>query len=154
MNNKTVAVILVLLLCAGIVYGASAQREGPIELQPYWKFMNGEEEFGLGWAFDGGTLIMTEGGLLFTCGCEECYVETEVAPTPTGRPGQTATVVPTDPVSTPTPEDTPPPPPSTTKCNRGLGNDSEGCDPGNSAGQGQGEGRDAGEDKDEHKKDK
>ena len=57
------------------------------------------------------------------------------------------------------PEDTPTPPPEPTppdaeKCNRGIGNNSEGCDPGNSSGQGQGAGRDAGEDRDEHKKDK
>ena len=99
------------------------------------------------------TCVLYDTGLECFCPCGGCYVQTEVAPTPTGRPGQTATVIPTDPVGTPTPQDTPPPP-EKEKCNRGLGNDSEGCDPGNSSGQGQGQGRDAGEDKNEHKKDK
>jgi len=35
-------------------------------------------------------------------------------------------------------------------CNRGIGNNSEGCDPGNSYGQGQGQGRQAGEDRNEN----
>ena len=60
-----------------------------------------------------------------------------------------------DPIIPPPPPPPPPPePPDKEKCNRGIGNDSEGCDPGNSSGQGQGEGRDAGEDRNENKKDK
>ena len=83
------------------------------------------------------------------CPCEEeCDVQTD-------RPDPIPTTVPTDePDPTPTnpPPDTPEPP-DKEKCNRGIGNDAEGCDPGNSSGQGQGGGRDAGEDRDEHKKD-
>ncbi len=84
---------------------------------------------------------------------EQCGVE----PTsiPTGKP-PTSTPVPTNgPEATPTnpPPDTPEPP-DKEKCNRGIGNNSEGCDPGNSSGQGRGEGRDAGEDRDENKKGK
>jgi len=37
------------------------------------------------------------------------------------------------------------------KCNRGVGNLEEGCDPGNSGGQGKGGGRPAGEDRSEDK---
>ena len=40
-------------------------------------------------------------------------------------------------------------PPDDNKCNRGIGNLEEGCDPGNSFGQGKGEGRSAGEDRHE-----
>ena len=53
---------------------------------------------------------------------------------------------------TPTPENTPtatPPVDEKEKCNRGIGNLEEGCDPGNSFGQGEGGGRPAGEDRHE-----
>ena len=162
MNKKLLAaaVLATLIMIVVVVSGVGAQAQEPIDLQPTYRLMNGEEEMGLVYGLDYGWLVLTESSLLFTCGCEEdCdvrarLVETAVLPTSTGRPGKTTTVVPTKPVDTPTPEDTPTLPPSTTKCNRGIGNDSEGCDPGNSSGQGQGVGRAAGEDRDEHKKDK
>ena len=62
---------------------------------------------------------------------------TDIPPIPTG-------FVPT--ATEPAPEPDPKP-----KCNRGVGNLEEGCDPGNSGGQGQGDGRPAGEDRDEDK---
>ncbi len=65
--------------------------------------------------------------------CPVTFVET---PTPTSTP-------------TPPPEETPTPPPEKEKCNRGVGNYEEDCDPGNSSGQGQGGGRPAGEDREE-----
>ena len=69
----------------------------------------------------------------------ECPVPT-VTPTPKGTP-------PPPPPPPPTP--TPPPPPEKERCNRGIGNLEEGCDPGNSFGQGKGDGRPAGEDRHE-----
>jgi hypothetical protein len=83
------------------------------------------------------------------CECD-CTTETPVVPTATpthGTPPPTDTRTP-EPTNTPvpsstpepTPTDIPPPtevPPEPTdkpKCNRGLGNNEEGCDPGNSGG--------------------
>lgn len=64
-----------------------------------------------------------------------------------------ACAIPTpEPSKTITPTLTTPEPPDKQACNRGIGNDSEGCDPGNSSGQGGGQGRGAGEDRDEDKK--
>ena len=67
-------------------------------------------------------------------------------PTDTPPPGPTATPEPTDlPKPTPTVEPTDVPEPTRTpkpKCNRGLGNGAEGCDPGNSGGQPGGAGED------------
>lgn len=67
------------------------------------------------------------------CVQEPCDIICPVTPTPTTTPDPTATPVPTEKV----------------KCNRGIGNNSEGCDPGGSSGQGRGGGRRAGEDRDE-----
>ena len=152
MNKKLLAaaVVATLIMCAVVIYGVGASN-----------IPDGVEVF----VVDDHTCVLaieaSGQAMVLECFCpceEECDVQTEVAPTPTGRPGQTATVIPTDPVGTPTPQDTPTsPPPEPTdkpKCNRGIGNDSEGCDPGNSSGQGLGQGRDAGEDRDEHKKDR
>ncbi|MHA2062975.1 MAG: hypothetical protein ACXABY_01195 [Candidatus Thorarchaeota archaeon] len=104
------------------------------------------EEIGSVYGLDYGWIILTENDTLYVCGCAEgssCDL-----PVPTPPPGPTP---PTPPPPDPTP--TPPTPPPTEepkeKCNRGIGNDSEGCDPGNSSEQGRGEGRRAGEDRDE-----
>jgi len=76
------------------------------------------------------------------CPCEvDCEIENVETPKP---PSDTA----------PTPDVTPipseePEPTEKAACNRGIGNASEGCDPGNSSGQGKGDGRKAGEDRDE-----
>lgn len=70
---------------------------------------------------------------------ESCELLPTFTPTATEPPKETPTP-PVDP--TPTPEDK-------AKCNRGVGNYEENCDPGNSSGQGQGDGRPAGEDRDE-----
>ena len=138
------AVVATLIMCAVVIYGVGASNlPDGVEV-----FMVGDHTCVLAVEAEGQAMVLD-----CFCPCGGCYVQTEVAPTATGRPGQTVTVVPTDPVETPTPQDTPPPT-EKEKCNRGLGNDSEGCDPGNSSGQGQGQGRDAGEDKNEHKKDK
>lgn len=83
---------------------------------------------------------------------EDVVVLSCYCPCGTGDCGNIPTSTPdTEPTSTPP---TPPEPPDKEKCNRGIGNNSEGCDPGNSSGQGQGAGRDAGEDRNENKKDK
>lgn len=71
---------------------------------------------------------------------ESCELLPTFTPTATEPPRET----PTEPPETSTPEPTDKP-----KCNRGIGNLEEDCDPGNSFGQGQGEARPAGEDRDE-----
>lgn len=77
------------------------------------------------------------------CECD-CITETPLVPTATpthGTPPPTATRTPgpsptPEPSSTPIPTSThiPPEPTDKPKCNRGLGNNEEGCDPGNSGG--------------------
>lgn len=74
-----------------------------------------------------------------------CPIDPNFTSTPTETPTDNPTVTPTpidDPTATPTLEDK-------EKCNRGIGNLAEGCDPGNSFGQGKGGGRPAGEDRHE-----
>ncbi len=65
---------------------------------------------------------------------EECEPVVRPTPRPTDKPGDTPTSIP--PTDIP-PTNTPPtsiPPTEKPKCNRGLGNLSEGCDPGQSGG--------------------
>ena len=64
--------------------------------------------------------------------CYPCQKGSDICRTPTDIPTKEPTDVP--PEKTPTPEPTLPPPPEKPKCNRGLGNGPEGCDPGNSTG--------------------
>lgn len=102
--------------------------------------------------------VCVSNGYGLECWCpDECgagpvcptYVPTDKPkdPTPTDKPDDpTPTFTPVPPTPTPTPEPTEEP---KAKCNRGIGNGSENCDPGNSYGQGQGGGRPAGEDRDE-----
>ena len=78
--------------------------------------------------------------LVCFCPCEGSCEPTYVTDVPEYNP---------EPTPEPTPDPDPTPKPA---CNRGIGNDSEGCDPGNSYEQGRGQGRDAGEDRNEHKK--
>ena len=89
----------------------------------------------------GGVAYADDGGMFnwhdpcgYTCyqwadGSGDCYpcVECEVCTQCTPVPPETPTKEPTPPPPTETPEPKP-------KCNRGLGNGSEDCDPGNSGG--------------------
>ena len=88
--------------------------------------------------------------------CEEFPTCEKTVHCSTNEPSETPTVtpIPTEAPETPTPDPTATPVPTATpgpdpKCNRGIGNGSEDCDPGNSSGQGGGGGRRAGEDRDE-----
>lgn len=79
---------------------------------------------------------------------------TAVPATATNKPGCSITPGTTvDAIETPIPNTVEPTevgePTEKPKCNRGVGNGSENCDPGNSSGQGDGKGRRAGEDRDE-----
>ena len=96
--------------------------------------------------------LSENGGKLCGCSCIPLPLPTDV---PTGQPSSTPGSTP-DPTNTPGPTNTPELPTSTptdtpkepkASCNRGIGNFSEDCDPGNSYGQGGGKGRPAGEDR-------
>lgn len=161
---KSLAVLIVMVLIALAAYSwASAGAREPIELQPYYHLSDGEYGLGRVWALDGGWIIDTSNGLIYTCGCGGCdesellSYATSVSPantpsadpTPT-PPTSTSVIEPTptpiiEPTLTPEPEDK-------AKCNRGHRNtnDGEGCDPGHSFGQGKGSGRRAGEDREEN----
>jgi len=138
-------IVVALLVLVGANLG-SAQMDEPIELQPYYILMDGEDQVSLVYALDGGWVLADGDSLVYTCGCNGCEVEEIDYFVPSEEtPGPYDTPVPTDPPPTdppptdPPPTDPPPtdPPPTEEpkeKCNRGPGNDSEGCDPGNSGG--------------------
>ena len=138
-----IAAVLIVLSGVGI---AGAQRLEPIELQPYYILMDGEEQVGLVYALDSGWVLADEDGLEYTCECQGCDNATEVlayatnipkdGPTPTN--GSVDTPVP--PVDTPVPPvDTPVPPvdtpipPDDSRANCGKGNGPEGADPNENA---------------------
>jgi len=110
-----------------LTFAASAQGKLPDGVQVF--------------TVDDHTCVMSEQGFVECfCPCSTCQtvaIKTPESPTPDGP--------------TPTPAITPPPD-DRQPCNRGIGNNSEGCDPGNSLGRGGGQGRDAGEDRNENKR--
>ena len=127
MNKKNgLLIVAIILILAGVWVVAGYAQQGP------W-LPEGVQTFHV----DGRTFVRdTELGILVhwctnECGgCDVC----EPCSTPTNEPGPQPTP---DPTSTPNPDPTPTPKPEPTdkpKCNRGLGNLSEGCDPGNSGG--------------------
>ena len=137
MNKYLAAVLIVAMIALAIVSIANAQPQEPIELQPYWILMDGEEKVGLVYGLDWGSLVVKDDNLLYTCGCDECtpdevgYLVPENTPGPHDTPVPNDTPVPTD----PPPVDTPIPPEPVVRCDAGGGNGSEGdpdCDPGNS----------------------
>ena len=138
--------LVLLILSVSIVY---AQANEPVELQPSFILMDGEEKIGAVWSLDGGWVVDTDSTSFYTCGCmsDVCTYEPEYVP-PTDPPDDDPTPVPPTPTDEPTPPPTEPPS-DDEKCNRGIGNGSENCDPGNSSGQGKGQGRKAGEDRNE-----
>lgn len=149
----TLAVLIVAVAGFIVFTVANAEEHGPVVLQPTYVTEDGQEVY----IFQAGTRTCVRVGdqLECFCNCDStvCNVPTvlltpEVTPevTPTNG-GPTATPTPVEPTLTPT--DPGPEPTEKPKCNRGIGNLSEDCDPGNSFGQGQGGGRPAGEDRDE-----
>ena len=110
MKKWIIALVLVLVLGVGVAYAASVWPESVTR-----------------WVDEECSLVCYE----WADGSGDCYpcVECEL-PTPPVYPTLLPTQEPTPPPPTPpTPEPTEKP-----KCNRGLGNGSENCDPGNSGG--------------------
>ena len=135
-RSATVVVAAVLVLCAVVVFGANAGGGEPIELQPAYRLMDGDEQVGLVFWLDYGNVIVTDSGTVYTCGCEvDCGYE--VLPSDTPVPTEETP----EPRDTPTNEPTLPPPPPTeepqptqmAKANCGLGNREEGVDPNENA---------------------
>lgn len=116
---------------------AQAQSPAPIELQPTFILMDGEEKLGVVYGLDYGWLVLTDGNQLYTCGCEEECDESELLAYETPIPAtNTPTTDPTSIPPTPTPiiEPTPTPEPEEkAKANCGLGNGPEGADPNENA---------------------
>lgn len=109
----TVALILML---AVMLLPAFAQPEVPEGVQIFYLEVEGLI-----------CILWPDGGGDCYCPCNlVCSVETRIP-----RSDPTPTSTPPPPQDTPTPQPVPTPKP---KCNRGLGNWSEGCDPGNSGG--------------------
>ncbi len=90
--------------------------------------------------FPGQIVVFLKNGKMAASCCQVCQAVAQVAPppgqtppppteTPTLPPPPTVTPPPTEPPPTETPPPTEPP---KAKCNQGVGNGSEGCDPGNS----------------------
>ncbi len=143
-------VLIVMVVGLAGLFGfsvVSAEEHGPVDLQPAYITEDGQEVY----IFEAGTRTCVRVGdqLECFCNCDSVVCDTTtvlLTPTPTnGTPESTST--PVGPTATPT--DPGPEPTEKPKCNRGIGNLSEGCDPGNSFGQGQGGGRPAGEDRHE-----
>jgi hypothetical protein len=131
--NKLIGALLIVVIAALIIVSIAFASQTQ-DLQPVYRLMDGEKELGVVYRLDSGLLIITDNGTLYTCGCEEdipCNLPL-ITPTPTHGNGEdtpTPVITPTEPVPSETPEPTEKP-----KCNRGLGNNEEGCDPGNSGG--------------------
>lgn len=98
------------------------------------------------WEVDGEWFVSGSVDHFCPCGTGEC----RTVPIPTSEDTPIfPTNTPTDPTPTDTPVPTDTPTPDEPKCNRGIGNYEENCDPGTSGSKGQGDGRRAGEDRDE-----
>lgn len=115
------AVVLVLIVAAFVVMSAFAEQT--VDLEPTYRLVNGDQEFGVVYEIGGGYLVLTARWQGYVCGCDATSCDLSEVPFiplppdfPTEEPG---------PPGEPTQEP---------KCNRGLGNGSEGCDPGNSPG--------------------
>lgn len=140
---KKIAVIIVLIVLAiGVVAYADSVPQGVIPTLSLLD-LRGQEVIHWVWTFevDGATCVFVGGELDCFCPCDVDCNPLSIIPTtkpPTNIP-------PTEPPLI----DTPVPPTEKPKCNRGIGNGSENCDPGNSSGQGGGQGRGAGEDRKE-----
>ena len=147
------AIVMALLALALVgVMVAGATDDGPEFVGPVYLLVgeDGNEEV---FIFTAGTRTCVRVGDQLTCFCD-CDSETcevpivitpgvERTPSPTDVPPEEK---PPGPSPTPTTGTTPEP---RQPCNRGIGNLSEDCDPGNSSGQGKGGGRPAGEDRGE-----
>lgn len=128
-RSKVVAWVMVALMMLTITSTAVA-------LTPDSPYPDGVEVFAVG---DHTCVLSPSGDLECFCSCDG---------TPTAC-GEAVTYLPTDTPDTPDTPTPEPPTPERERCNRGIGNGSENCDPGNSFGQGRGEGRRAGEDRQE-----
>ena len=116
--KRNLLIVIVLLIVT--VYAASA-GSGPQDLYPTYRLMNDEVEVGVVYGLDYGWLVITDNDTIYTCGCDEDCVFVEEAEISTKEP-----TLPPPPTEEPTPEPTEKP-----NCNKGRGNGSEGCDPGN-----------------------
>lgn len=156
-NRRFVTIIgIIFIFTLIIVWPTFAQSDtGPSTQYPDFILLdsNGEPILSL-WEVDAGfaKCIVNSEGEMFCC-CEGCdsyeksitATSTEPSKIDTPAPYITDTFTPTPSIiSTPTPKEH-------TSCNRGIGNGSEDCDPGNSSEQGRGGGRGAGEDRGEEK---
>jgi len=115
-------IVLLLLVIAGVAYADSV----PAGVTPTLALLDlrGEEVMQWVWTFevDGATCVYVDGELECFCPCAETSCIPEIVHTPVSTS-----------VETPAPSETPEPT-EKPKCNRGLGNGSEDCDPGNSGG--------------------
>ena len=155
-----IALILGLVLgTVGVVY-ASEHTPEPERLKATYVLDRGDWDE-LVYVFEVGDTTCVRVGDSLECFCQcstgVCQVATppgillppENTPTDT-PPNGGPTDTPVAPTATPIPPtEVPPTDEPRQPCNRGIGNLSEDCDPGNSSGQGGGGGRPAGEDRDE-----
>jgi hypothetical protein len=135
--------LLVLVVLVGIFMFLAVRAEGAGGKSPELVLLNDKgDAVGFVWYDNGTTFARIYEESFVQCDCSQFPTCAEVSEDPSLTPSETPSVtpVPTEPTSTPSPDPA---------CNRGIGNGSEDCDPGNSYGKGGGGGRPAGEDREE-----
>lgn len=117
-NVRLIFALITIFILALIVLNVSAQSEIPEGVQVFY-------------LEDMTCILWPDGSGDCYCPCDPVCPEPGQTPTPQSSPTaqDTPTIPPSTPTSIPEPTKTPKP-----KCNRGLGNLDEGCDPGNSSG--------------------
>ena len=71
-----IAVVVLAILASGTAFAVQAHGQEPIELQPTYVLMNGDEEMGLVYGLDYGWLILTPNDTLYESGSVSTNVET------------------------------------------------------------------------------
>jgi hypothetical protein len=138
--------LLVLVFLVGVLFVLAVRVEGAGGKMPDLVLLDTDgNEAGYVWYDKGTTYSVIAGEVNVLCDCQFPMCDSAlktVDPDPSETPSETP--IPTDPPITPSATPSP-----DLACNRGVGNGSEDCDPGNSYGKGGGGGRPAGEDREE-----
>jgi hypothetical protein len=135
MSTKSKIIVVGVLAIALIVAIPVFAQSFTQQVSPTYQLVDDEGNHVM-WLWEVDGYVVSEEGYIACCG--ECNIEDS----------EEQLFSTSDVENTPVPTLSPTEEPRES-CNRGIGNSSEDCDPGNSSGQGKGQGRRAGEDRDE-----